>query len=289
VISGATSAEFWDVPIIGARHNSLALNPTLYVDPATGVRDGLRDGVRVVHALLGSEDVWEGEVHAPRGFAGNRYRVCMPLRTAVDITRHLRLSEPAVVAVLVAAQRRHAALLDGWVPALAPHSHSGERARAPSDGRAHSRLTEGLKDAALREALRQELLDVVLRSPRRGLRQVVAALPMVDPLLETALESISWSYMCRSGLPLPLLQQWVTGASGKRYRVDFLWPEFRLIGEADGAVKYRSADDVMAEKERHGDLGDAGHGLVRWTWRDAWETQAFLARIERAMGRAGHR
>jgi very-short-patch-repair endonuclease len=126
----------------------------------------------------------------------------------------------------------------------------------------------------------------VSRSPRRGLRHVLEALAFVDPRLETPLEAISWCHLCRSGLPLPLLQQWVTGASGRRYRVDFFWPEFHLIGEADGAMKYRSAADVMAEKDRHADLGDAGHGFVRWTWSDAWMTQVFLGRIEQAMNAA---
>ena len=129
-------------------------------------------------------------------------------------------------------------------------------------------------------------MGAVLRAPHRGIRHVNAALAFFDPRLETALEAISWSHMCRSGLPLPRLQHWVTGASGKRYRVDFFWPEFRLIGEADGAMKYRSAHDVMAEKDRHADLADAAHGLVRWTWHDAWVAGIFLGRIEREMDRA---
>jgi len=286
VIAGPTSAGLWDVPIIGARSDSVALHPTLYVDPRTGVRDGLRDGVRIVHAALESEDVWEGAPRGPGGEATHRYSVCMPLRTGIDATRHLRLSEAAGVAALSSAQRRQAAILDGWVPMRVASKHDGNGTRLCDDWRSESHLTDRLQDTSLREALQEQLLRSVSRSPRRGLRHVLQALAFVDPRLETPLEAISWCHLCRSGLPLPLLQQWVTGASGRRYRVDFFWPEFHLIGEADGAMKYRSAADVMAEKDRHADLGDAGHGFVRWTWSDAWMTQVFLGRIEQAMNAA---
>lgn len=294
VIAGSTSAGVWDVPIIGAPPDAMALNPTLYVDATSGVREGLRDGVRIVHAPLDPADVWDSAAHpGRRGTVGPLSAtgplVCMPLRTAVDVTRHLSLSEPAAVAALSAAQRRHAALLDGWVPAVGARTETGHPADSThreTHWRRESRLTDRLQDPALRDALRAELMGAVLRAPRRGLRHVHGALAYVDPLLETALEAISWMFMCRAGLPLPRLQHWVTGASGKRYRVDFFWPEFGLIGEADGAVKYRRVADIMDEKDRHADLSDAGHGLLRWTWHDAWVTQVFLGRIDRAMGRA---
>lgn len=285
VISGSTSADFWDVPIVGARRGAMALNPTLYVDPSTGVRDGLRDGVRVVHAPLSPEDVWHPQTHPSIGAGLHDHGVCMPLRTAVDLTRQLPLSEPAAVAALSAAQRRHAALLDGWIPSFGADTVDEGRTRQRAHWRNESRLTDRLQDPVLRELLRNESLGAVMRTPCRGLRHVRGALPVVDPRLETALEAIAWSHMCRSGLPLPRLQQWVTGASGKRYRVDFFWPELKLIGEADGAVKYRSAADVMDEKDRHSDLLDAGLHVARWTWRDAWPAPAFIGRLERHMSR----
>jgi len=298
VIAGSTSAAVWDVPIIGVQPDAMGLRPTLYVDAASGVREGFRDGVRIVHASLTPADVWESGVHpGSQGAArtlgapsvpplAHSPLVCMPLRSAIDLTRHLSLSEPAAVAALSAAQRRHAALLDGWVPPVGAHADAGHAAHRSTQGKTESRVTDRLQDQKLRDALEDELLGAVLRSPRRGLRFVHEALSFVDPRLETPLEAISWCHLCRSGLPLPLLQQWVTGASGRRYRVDFFWPDLKLIGEADGALKYRSAADVMAEKDRHADLGDAGHALVRWTWHDVWVTGIFLDRITREMDRA---
>lgn len=282
VIAGTSASHFWDLPIVDVPPHQEALKPTLYVDPSSGVRAGARDGMRIVHAHLAPEDLWESPVSPDGSLTAKHVLLCMPLRTAVDVTRHLRLSGPAAVAALSAAQRRHAALLDGCTPVVVDGAEAGQCAHAAEDWRAESRLTEQLRDAALRDLLREELLGAVLRAPRRGLSFVRDALPLVDPRLETALEAISWTFMCRAGLPRPSLQEWVTGASGKRYRVDFFWSELGLVGEADGAVKYRVAADVMSEKQRHSDLLDAGLVIVRWTWRDAW-SQVFLARLGRAM------
>ena len=282
VIAGSSTADFWNVPVVGAPPDAVALKPTLYVDPESGVREGARDGVRILHGRLAVEDVWEGSVHLEGTAATNGLLLCMPLRTGVDVTRHLRLSKPAAVAALSAAQRRHAALLGGLTSVIGRGADRGGLAR--EDWRDGARLTRRLEDAALRDSLRAAMLDAILRAPHRGLRHVREALPYVDPRLETALESISWAFMCMSGLPLPRPQAWVTGASGRRYRVDFFWPEFGLVGEADGAIKYRAVADVMAEKERHSDLVDGGLSLVRWTWRDAW-SQTFIARLERSMSR----
>ena len=46
--------------------------------------------------------------------------------------------------------------------------------------------------------------------------------------------------MFRAGITMPLLQVELFGASGRRYFVDFWWPEFRVIGEFDGKDKYRN-------------------------------------------------
>ncbi len=37
---------------------------------------------------------------------------------------------------------------------------------------------------------------------------------------------------------MPQLQVALRGASGRVYVVDFWWPEFNMIGEFDGNIKY---------------------------------------------------
>lgn len=83
--------------------------------------------------------------------------------------------------------------------------------------------------------------------PARTARAKSLSLPealYVDPRAESPLESWSRGYMVVYGLPMPLLQHTLVGADGMSYRVDFYWPDARLIGEADGLAKY--GDDPKA-------------------------------------------
>jgi hypothetical protein len=94
---------------------------------------------------------------------------------------------------------------------------------------------------------------------------------------------LSWHDFLEAALPVPTPQAWVQGASGRWYCVDFLWSGARVIGEADGAVKYTAAQDVMAEKARQADLEAAGYRFVRWTWADAMGKRTYLRRVELAV------
>lgn len=62
---------------------------------------------------------------------------------------------------------------------------------------------------------------------RRALRD---ALAVADGRSESPLESSSRGVMLRAGLPRPELQVWLTDRSGRSHRVDFLWPQPRVIG-----------------------------------------------------------
>jgi very-short-patch-repair endonuclease len=62
-----------------------------------------------------------------------------------------------------------------------------------------------------------------------------------------------------------LLQRWIAG-----YRVDFLWPEYGLILEADGRVKY-AGDEGWAEKKRQVALVRAGFHVERVLWSDLFD------------------
>jgi very-short-patch-repair endonuclease len=76
----------------------------------------------------------------------------------------------------------------------------------------------------------------------------------------------------------------VTGADGRSYRADFLWREHRVIGEADGMLKYTSIEDVRAEKRREDALRQAGYVLVRWTAEELRRTpDRVIARVLTAL------
>lgn len=89
----------------------------------------------------------------------------------------------------------------------------------------------------------------------------------------------------------PLLQVVLFGASGRRYVVDFWWPQFTMIGEFDGWAKYtdptflngRTAEQAFRdEKRREDDLRAAGHGMTRWEWAHAMDPALLKAHLLRA-------
>lgn len=91
-------------------------------------------------------------------------------------------------------------------------------------------------DAALRERLvfTDEIageLDAAAGWPY--VRQARAVLALGSPQAESAFESITRLALHDSGFPEPVLQLAIGG-----YRVDFGWPEYRLVLEADGRGKY---------------------------------------------------
>lgn len=122
-----------------------------------------------------------------------------------------------------------------------------------------------------------------------GIRSVDRAVEFIDPLAESPLESWSRGHMIVHGLPMPLTQQVVTGADGRDYRVDFCWPELRVIGEADGMAKYGETPFELHEAKRRElsrqrALEEAGWIIVRWTWDElARDPLAVIQRILNAL------
>lgn len=136
------------------------------------------------------------------------------------------------------------------------------------------RLSDGLVlgDAALRRGLLD--LAAVARllesaTARRGIRVAREAAHHLDPLRETPLESASWAYFIRHRLPLPLMQVEIHSRSGRFVaRVDFLWPGARLVGEADGRLKYAEPEALYAEKRREDEIRAEGFRVFRWGLAD---------------------
>jgi len=107
---------------------------------------------------------------------------------------------------------------------------------------------------------------------------------------------VSYAAFLEFGLPLPECQVPIVDDWNDLIGiVDFLWRDHGVIGEADGAMKYR--DDLpgaqpretrlLAEKRRQELLERRGFVVVRWDWRDATVDKADLVRrLEAAMRRS---
>ncbi|RWZ46338.1 hypothetical protein ELQ90_14895 [Labedella phragmitis] len=110
-----------------------------------------------------------------------------------------------------------------------------------------------------------------------GSRRAFAASDFATHLAESPLESVSRVRMMEAGFPAPELQREFIDRHGFRAFVDFWWPEYGIIGEADGQLKYGglgSADPeaarraVIAEKNRENTLRRLCSGFARWEHAD---------------------
>jgi hypothetical protein len=126
---------------------------------------------------------------------------------------------------------------------------------------------------------RHEFEQMILEwQPFHGAGKTRKALLHATGLAETPLESISLVGMRLGRLPEPVQQVEVV-ARGCTYRLDFLWPDLGVAGEADGRIKYLSGLDLLEEKRREDDIRSLGLGFARWDWNDAWAQTPMLARL----------
>lgn len=134
----------------------------------------------------------------------------------------------------------------------------------------------GVGLAAVDSGLREHILDgnallaqLTALGTARGCRKAARALLHANPLRETVLESLSWAYFVEREVELPEMQVEVRDDTGRFVaRVDFLWRARRLVGECDGRLKYRAADDLYREKRREDALRALGFDVVRWGMAD---------------------
>ncbi len=164
-------------------------------------------------------------------------------------------------------------------------------------GRAYG-LLKGViaADVALRRGTRPDQLHDAATTCKgwRGapVGRQVASLARDDS--ESPLESVGRTRIALAGLPVPKGQVTLVHRGRFLGRVDHLWEDLRLVGEADGKGKYADIEDVHAEKDRHEGIVDAGYDVFRYGWVEAWthpdwllaKVRAALAKAERAHRRA---
>jgi hypothetical protein len=173
--------------------------------------------------------------------------------TAVDVAR--QLVAPEALIVVDAAARRLAGTSDRRL------------LRSP---RAHQRI---------RDVLRQALAV----TPRPGAARVRTALEWMDPAAESPPESYIRGHIRQAGLPAPLVNAPVIGASGRQYYVDLFWPDAMRGLEVDGRVKYTEPAALHREKRRQEDIEATGIRLSRQLAADIFERPEAVAGAIRAV------
>ena len=147
-----------------------------------------------------------------------------------------------------------------------------------------------LADSALRQGhTSRHALDDVLRYCRTwpGISRASRAVRFADPHAESALESLARLLFATYGLPPPQTQVILGDDWEAIARVDFYWPEYGIVGEADGMLKYDNRPHALrAEKLRQERLAEAGYEVVRFTWDDVvYRPRQTVERIRAAFAR----
>jgi len=154
-------------------------------------------------------------------------------------------------------------------------------ARTVSDCARHLSVPDAvaIADSAARlyPRIQSQLPEVLGRQQTwPGARRARTTYRLLDARRETWLESYSVAALHLAGVPVPEPQVRLYDARGVFVaRVDLLWHEWGVVGEADGFAKYaegRTIDDavrsVVAEKVREDRIRDLGLEVVRWTALD---------------------
>ncbi|MFG1911640.1 type IV toxin-antitoxin system AbiEi family antitoxin domain-containing protein [Kribbella sp. NPDC048928] len=134
-----------------------------------------------------------------------------------------------------------------------------------------------------------ELDGVRTTTPARAVVETVrstslpVAVSVVDQVLRLRLAT-------PQAMTAPLPQAEIRDEHGKLVgRVDFLFEQYGVIVEFDGAVKYADGGPraLLAEKVREDHLRDLGYQVVRVSWPDLSQPAVLLAKISRAIARSG--
>jgi hypothetical protein len=279
-----------------------------------------RDGVltRVRHGAFTAKAVWDAsddlERHRLRSAAVLRSHgpVVALSHTSAAVEHGLRLWEPDLTRV-------HVTRLDGD-PGRTTHDVVYHEGRWTPDDivQFDDRLVMGAGRCALETATLHNLeqgvvvldsaLDLGLATMselsdltrRMDQWPFTSRLQIVMRLVRPGAQSVGESrsrYLCWSQhLPSPELQFEVYDGAGNLVGVtDFAWPDYRLLGEFDGKVKYgrylRPGEDpgdaVFREKGREDALREVtGWLVIRLIWADLYRPAATAARIRQSMRRS---
>lgn len=112
------------------------------------------------------------------------------------------------------------------------------------------------------------------------------AIELTDARRESPPESLSVGHFHLAGLPEPAYQVMIDTPIGQLFP-DFYWPEHRLVGECDGAVKCVDPQGYAREKEREQVLRDLDYPMVRWLAKEIMlRPDRVIERVERALAAA---
>jgi very-short-patch-repair endonuclease len=135
------------------------------------------------------------------------------------------------------------------------------------------RLAGLIEQAAVLGLLDVQAIDRVLDGPRRrGSRHLLRILepwrryrPGIK--IRSRMEAKLLPLLSEAGLPIPQTNARIT-VNGRRYEVDFLWRDQKVVVEADGGRFHDNPAAGVRDSERNQALSDAGYRIPRLGWED---------------------
>jgi very-short-patch-repair endonuclease len=112
------------------------------------------------------------------------------------------------------------------------------------------------------------------------LRTVLAAVGGGPPA-ESVLE-VKVARLLRAGAVATPVRQHVLVVDGRRYRVDFAWPDHCVVLECDGRTHHSTRSDFQRDRTRWTALASGGHRVLVATWDDATRRPRELVQRVRA-------
>jgi predicted transcriptional regulator of viral defense system len=146
-------------------------------------------------------------------------------------------------------------------------------------------------DSALhtKKTTKQELAAVLAHCRDwPGAARAARVLDFCDHRAESVLESCARVVFHKYGLPPPELQVDIFGKTGFIGRVDFCWPQYRTISEADGLMKYEKTPDLATDQLKRDQLiREAEWKAVHFNWNQLFgETDRVISWHKVAFARA---
>ncbi|MCW2786101.1 MAG: hypothetical protein JWP74_2618 [Marmoricola sp.] len=283
------------------------------------LRQGLAAGVlvRIRHGAYTSRPIWsvasEVERHRLRSHAVLRsHRSQLALsHTSAAVEHEMRMFRPDLARVHVTCLDRPLSRSTRDVVYHCPSSLDGivdlgegirvvDPARAAVEAAAVGSVQQGIVvlDAALDlgcatpEALTARYLE---RSSWPHSRHLQISMRLAREGSNSVGESLIRHVMWETAIPEPVLQYEVRDRWGNLVgRTDFAWPEYGLLGEFDGMVKYGEflrpgetpADALRREKGREDQLREeTGWLMIRFIWDDIFKATQSAERIREQLRR----
>ncbi|OBF56020.1 hypothetical protein A5778_07280 [Mycolicibacterium monacense] len=97
---------------------------------------------------------------------------------------------------------------------------------------------------------------------RRGIVAVRELLPHVDGRAESAMESEARLVMIDYGLPRPELQYEIRGPGGVVWRVDFAWPDQRVVAEYESVDWHVGRREMVRDRRRLAGIQESGWTVI---------------------------